>query len=250
MKASLVDLSYQGLTVSFNEDGWFNATAAAAHYDKRPVLYCLIFAHGLMKIGATTNMSKRLEALSAHGLLKPLFSEILIESCEGHDLFEAERAALIEVSKISENFGKEVFRVIPIQTVKDIFVAAIHRSSTPLVREYGPEDFDEIAEKSGMYGAFYRIAKDKRTESSEKEAIDFVLSNIPETGLIDGHQWEVAVGNLHPFSLALIGPLGVKNATLIGRNVSYPDRKKILESTALETRVIPFPAPAPTDEAA
>ena len=37
MKSALVDLSYQGLTVSFNEDGWFNATAAAAHYGKRPV---------------------------------------------------------------------------------------------------------------------------------------------------------------------------------------------------------------------
>lgn len=35
MKASLVALDYQGLTVSFNEDGWFNATAAAAHYGKR-----------------------------------------------------------------------------------------------------------------------------------------------------------------------------------------------------------------------
>lgn len=242
MSVNLVRLQYQGVAVTFNEDGWFNATAVADRFGKRPVLYCVIFAHGLMKVGATTNMPKRLEALSAHGLLKPLFSEILIESCEGHELFEAERAALIEVSKISEKFGKEVFRAIPIQTVKDIFVAAIHRSSTPLVREYGPEDFDGIAEKSGMYGAFYRIAKDKRTESSEKEAIDFVLSNIPETGLIDGHQWEVAVGNLHSFSLALIVPLGVKNATLIGRGVGYADRKKILESTALESRLIHLPA--------
>lgn len=37
MKPALVDLTYQGLTVAFNEDGWFNATAAAMHYEKRPV---------------------------------------------------------------------------------------------------------------------------------------------------------------------------------------------------------------------
>ena len=241
MTAALVRLDYQGLTVSFNEDGWFDATAAAAHYGKRPVLYCVIFAHGLMKIGATSNMPERLKALSAHGLLKPLFAEILIESCESRNLFDAEREALVEISKISEMVGKEVFRAISIQTVKDIFVAAIHRASTPLVREYGPKDFDEIAEESGMYRAFYRIAKDVRTELSEKEAIDFVLLNTPENGEIDEHRWRESVDNLHPFSLELIPLLGVKNATLIGRGVGYPDRKKILESTALEARVMPFP---------
>lgn len=35
-KASLIALDYQGFPVSFNEDGWFNATAAAAHYGKQP----------------------------------------------------------------------------------------------------------------------------------------------------------------------------------------------------------------------
>lgn len=35
MADSLVRLDYKGLTVSFNEDGWFNATAAAEHYGKR-----------------------------------------------------------------------------------------------------------------------------------------------------------------------------------------------------------------------
>lgn len=34
MVRSLIKLDYQGLIVGFNEDGWFNATAAAAHYGK------------------------------------------------------------------------------------------------------------------------------------------------------------------------------------------------------------------------
>ncbi|MCB1823043.1 MAG: KilA-N domain-containing protein, partial [Candidatus Competibacteraceae bacterium] len=34
MNASLVRIDYQGMPVNFNEDGWFNATVAAAHYGK------------------------------------------------------------------------------------------------------------------------------------------------------------------------------------------------------------------------
>lgn len=36
-KNTLIFVDYNGLVCEFNEDGWFNATAAAAHYSKRPV---------------------------------------------------------------------------------------------------------------------------------------------------------------------------------------------------------------------
>ncbi len=34
---NLISLKYDGFEVSLNEDGWFNATKAAAHFGKRPV---------------------------------------------------------------------------------------------------------------------------------------------------------------------------------------------------------------------
>lgn len=83
------------------------------------------------------------------------------------------------------------------------------------------------------------MGKKIRAERYEKEAIDFVLSNIPEKGEIDEHQWVKSIDKLHPFSLGLISPLGIKNVTLIAHGVRYADRKKILEGLALELRVAP-----------
>ncbi len=37
VNSTLICLDYNGLVCEFNETGWFNATAAAAHYGKRPV---------------------------------------------------------------------------------------------------------------------------------------------------------------------------------------------------------------------
>ena len=37
MKKSIVNADYQGMTVSFGEDGWFNATEAAKHFGKKVV---------------------------------------------------------------------------------------------------------------------------------------------------------------------------------------------------------------------
>ena len=51
--------------------------------------------------------------------------------------------------------------------------------------------------------------------------------------------------------LDLLAKLELKNATLIGRGMAYADRKKILEATALDLRIVPFPMlPAAEDRAA
>lgn len=246
MKTALVSMNYQGLTVSFNEDGWFNATAAAARFGKQPVLYCVFFAHGLMKVGATTDIARRFEELSTHGVLKPLFSQVLIEKCGCHDLFEAERLAIAEMSSISQRVDKEVFKSISVETVKQVLTRAIKNSSLvyPDDKSNHIEEIDchEMALKTGLYGSLVYVAKSYIIEFAEKEAINFVLSNTPEIGEIDQEKWENSFGDLHPFSWDLIPVLAVKNATLIVHGVAYPDRKKILESLVIETRVLPFPS--------
>ncbi len=231
---SIVKSNYQGLEVNFTEDGWFNATAAADRFGKRPVLYCVMFKHGVMKIGSTSNIPHRLYALSAHGIFKHLFDDIVIESCEGYALYEAENIAINEISKISHRFHTEVFGLIAPDIVRDIFIKSISKSSRCLINPVANPDYHKIATDSGLYNTFSVLSERVRLETSKAEAVEFVISNTPEDGYIDEGEWKKSLDNLHPFALKFIKTLGIRNAVLVGCGLGREDRKLALSNFVSE----------------
>jgi len=222
MKPNLVDLSYQGLTVSFNEDGWFNATAAAAHYGKRPVDW--------LALDST--------------------QEYLATLC---DLLKSEKSSLLK-TKAGRHNGGTWFHpklAVPFARWLDIrFAVWCDIQIDGLLKGQHPHfDWKRLRhEASSSFKVMQDILAAVRADQGKPtESHHFInearLVNWALAGEFKGLNREA----LSVHELDLLAKLELKNATLIGRGINYADRKKILESTALEARVIPFPAPVAPD---
>ena len=225
MKPNLVDLSYQGLTVSFNEDGWFNATAAAAHYGKRPVDW--------LALDST--------------------QEYIATLC---DLLKSEKSSLLK-TKAGRHNGGTWFHpklAVPFARWLDIrFAVWCDIQIDGLLKGQHPHfDWKRLRhEASSSFKVMNDILMAVRADQG-KETIVHHFTN--EARLVNwalsGEFKGLDRDALPTHDLDLLAKLELKNATLIGRGVAYKDRKKILESTALESRLVRLPSPEPTREVA
>jgi hypothetical protein len=210
------------------ESGWNNIKKVAEQFRNKPVLYCVMFKHGMMKIGSTSNILKRLKSFSVHGVFASFFDKVVIESCEGHILLEAEKIANKEIAKISQRLNTEVFGIIDIDTVRDVFIKSISKSSQSSCKPITKDDYHKVAITSNLYGVFASIVYNRNSEIYKKEAVDFVLSNTPENGYINDVEWFDALYKLHPFTINLINKICIDNAMLIYFGVGRADRKSAL----------------------
>lgn len=160
---NIVKATYQDFSVSFTEDGWFNATAVAERFKKRSVLYCICFSHGLMKIGMTSNMKKRLNTISSHGLLIPLFSWILIRPIEG-GASKGERIALCLSKSITKQVRDEVFKSADKNVMRSILKYAVVKAhkTRKKIPHFTEADYHEFARTSGIYGTILYLANKER----------------------------------------------------------------------------------------
>ena len=217
MKASLVALDYQGLAVSFNEDGWFNATAAAAHFGKRPVDW--------LALDSTQEYITTLAEIS---------------NCE--------KSSLLKTKAGRHNGGTwfDPKLAVPFARWCDVrFAVWCDIQIEGLLKGQHPH-FDwkrqrhEVASTHKVVAQILQQVRAEQGKATEPHHYmnEARLVNWALAGEFKGLDRDA----LSAHELTLLAKLELKNATLIGRGVGYPDRKKILESAALELRVVPFPA--------
>ncbi len=171
----LVKAEYQTFEVMFSEEGWFNATKAAEKYGKRPVLYCIRFKHGLMKVGCTATMAKRLTGILSHGLLNPLFeSLVVVPVCGTSHLNKCEKTALRLFAIAAKQYGQETFFSIEASTAKAILRHAAKKviMTTRHQPPFTEADYLDIATKSGLLRSLQWLAKQKLEKyASEQRAV-------------------------------------------------------------------------------
>lgn len=255
MKSALVDLSYQGLTVSFNEDGWFNATAAAAHYGKQPNDW-IEQAETAEYIAAVLEFQnpaqpviKEIQDLIQGRIDRPVHNQLL-RLVKKSGLVKARSGA-------PQTGGGTWFHpklAVPFARWLDVrFAVWCDIQIDGLLKGQHPHfDWKRLRhEASSSFKVMQNILAAVRADQGKPtESHHFInearLVNWALAGEFKGMNRE----SLSVHELDLLAKLELKNATLIGRGINYADRKKILESTALEARVIPFPAPDAPDQRA
>lgn len=161
--AHIVLAHYQDLVVSFTEEAWFNATAVAEKYGKRPVLYCIRFKHGLMKVGRTVSMAKRFTGILSHGLLNPLFESLVVVPVRSTEHIEkCEKKALRLFSIAAKQYGQETFFSIEISTAKAILRNAVKMATTRRRPQFTDADYLDIATKSGLLRSLQWLAEQEQ----------------------------------------------------------------------------------------
>lgn len=152
-----------------NEAKWATLKAIASRYAGKPVLYCLIFSHGLMKVGRTGNIQSRLEALSAHGLLKPMAMDLVVQPLDRCSS-DAEKIALKRFSSLCQQHGPEIFSVVSLDLVKSVLsdAAALAKVKDPKP-ELTDEAFDALSRSSGMYAAMIHLAIERARDTGMHE---------------------------------------------------------------------------------
>lgn len=223
MKANLVRLDYQGIAVSFNEDGWFDATVAADRFGKRVDHYL-----------ANTETKEYIAAL-----------------CDGEN---TRKVGDFIRTKRGRNGGTWFHPDLGVHFARwlDVrFAIWCDRQIRALIAGHHPHfDWKRVRhEASSSFKVMNDILSAVRADQGKATVVHHFtnearLVNWALSGEFKGLDRDA----LPTHDLDLLAKLELKNATLIGRGVTYHDRKKILESTALESRLI---APTtPVQEAA
>lgn len=144
---------------------WSLLQEIAGRYAGQSVLYCLTFSHGLMKVGKTQNMKSRLEALSAHGLLRSVAVNLVVQPVNTC-LADAEKIALKRFAGLAQQHEPEVFSVLDLGLVKSVLA-----ESADMAKEKQPKPeatdafFDSCARSSGMYAAMIHLAINRAKET-------------------------------------------------------------------------------------
>jgi len=254
MKATLVALDYQGLTVSFNEDGWFNATAVAAHYGK--------FPNDWLEQGETAEYIATLLDFQLPG--QPVIEEIqqlingkINRATHNRLLRLVKKTGLVKTrTGASETGGGTWLHPdlgVPFARWLDIrFAIWCDRQIRTLLMQQHPH-FDwklQRHEASASFKVMNDILAAVRTDQGKPTAAHHYINEARLVNWALAGEFKALDREALPIhELNLLAKLELKNATLIGRGVSYADRKKILESTTLEARVVSSPV-LPSQQAA
>ncbi len=215
MVASFVRLDYQGLTVSFDESGWFNATVAAVHYGKR-VDHYLVNADTREYIDALCNV------------------EITRKS---GDFIRTQRGKN-GGTWFHPDLGVHFARWLDVR-----FAIWCDRQIRALIAGHHPH-FDWKRARSEAASSFKVMAdvlKLVREESGKVTARHHFINEARLiNGVLSGQFSALDREHLSESELSLLANLEVRNSVLIGRNLPYAERKLILKQHAIDLR------PAPT----
>lgn len=223
MKTNLVRLEYRGWRVPSTEDGWFNATLIADHFGKRLAFWL-----------KTKETQAYIEAVMRHS-----------NTSKRSDLIRAKRG---------NNGGTWLHPRLAVAFARWLdpdFAVWCDIQIEGLLKGHHPHfDWKRLRhEASSSFKVMNDILSAVRADQGKATVVHHFtnearLINWALSGEFKGLDRDA----LPPHDLDLLAKLELKNATLIGRGVTYHDRKKILESTALESRLI-APSPTPVREA-
>jgi hypothetical protein len=212
---------------------WERAVSTAASFNGSHVVYCITFTHGLMKIGATKNLPKRLCGITSHGLFRHMVDEVTAVRCPKKRMFPAEKLAIQRLKEITKVRGPEIFDKCDLDTVVAVIKAAVSdctpRKSIPVMSN---DDYERLARDCNLHRAFYEIALDRGMPT----VIDGILLCMGSGEVPSEMEWLRVFKHFPAICYSFVTPLIEKNAVLIGRGVDYDSRKTILAQYAIDLR--------------
>lgn len=214
MNATLVHLDYQGATVTFNEDGWFNATAAAEYYGKRLDHY---FANG-----DTTEY------------IKELCNSDNTRNSGYYGCYIKKRKGKNGGTWLHPDLGVHFARWLDVR-----FAIWCDRQIRALIAQHHPH-FDWRRARSQAASSFKVMADVLKLVREEQGKITASHHYINEArlinGVLSGQFSAIDRERLSESDLSLLAHLEVRNAILIGRCLPYADRKLILKQYVIDMR--------------
>lgn len=212
MVASPVRLDYQGLTVSFSEDGWFNATTTAAHYGKRVDHYL-----------ANTDTQEYIDALCN------------VENTRKVGDFIRTQRGKNGGTWFHPDLGVHFARWLDVR-----FAIWCDRQIRALIAGHHPH-FDwkrARSEAASSFKVMAEVLKLVREESGKVTASHHYANEARLiNGVLSGQFSAMDRERLSEFDLNLLARLEVRNSVLIGRGLPYQDRKLILNQCAIDRRL-------------
>lgn len=214
MKTNLVRLNYRGWSVPSTEEGWFNATLIAEHFGKRLGFWL-----------KTKDTQAYVEAVMRHSNTSKRSDLIRAKRGNNGGTWLHPRLAVAFARWLDHDFAVWC----------DIQIEGLFKGHHPHF------DWKRLRhEASSTFKAMNGILATVRADQGKATAVHHFtnearLINWALSGEFKGLDRDA----LPAHDLDLLAKLELKNATLIGRGVGYADRKKILESTALEFRLLP-----------
>jgi len=214
MATSIIHLDYQGIPVTFNESGWFNATIAAAHYSKR-VDHYLVNADTREYIDALCNV------------------EITRKS---GDFIRTQRGKN-GGTWFHPDLGVHFARWLDVR-----FAIWCDRQIRALIAGHHPH-FDWKRARSEAASSFKVMAdvlKLVREESGKATASHHFINEARLiNGVLTGQFSALDRERLSESELSLLANLEVRNSVLIGRGLPYAERKRLLRQFAIDLRPTP-----------
>ena len=217
MNASLVRIDYQGMPVNFNEDGWFNATVAAAHYGKE--------VYEWLRLPETR---RYLDALSRrHGINR-----------ENPGFWIKTRRGKAGGTWLHPRLGVRFAQWLNVD-----FAVWCDEQIEGFLKGQHPH-FDWRRARSQAAASFKVMADVLKLVREEQGKVTASYHFINEArlvnGVLSGQFSALDRERLSEADLSLLANLEVRNSVLIGRGLPYAERKTLLRQFAIDLR------PAPT----
>ena len=213
MTASLVRIDYQGMPVNFNEDGWFNATAAAAHYGKE--------VYEWLRLPETR---RYLDALSRrHGINR-----------ENPGFWIKTRRGKAGGTWLHPRLGVRFAQWLNVD-----FAVWCDEQIEGFLKGQHPH-FDWKRARSQATASFKMMndaLKLVREESGKATASHHFINEARLiNGVLSGQFSALDRERLSESDLSLLANLEVRNSVLIGRGLPYKDRKLLLKKHIIDMR--------------
>lgn len=217
MSASLVRLDYQGLTVSFNEEGWINATEIAIKHGKRVADW--------LENRDTKN-----------------YIEVLA------DVLEVPKKALLKVKRGGRGKSDATWfhpkLAVPFARWLDVrFAVWCDLQIDSLLK--GQHSYFDWKRTRHQAASSFKVMADVlklvREESGKVTASHHYANEARLiNGVLTGQFSALDRERLSEADLSLLANLEVRNSVLIGRGLPYAERKTLLRQHAIDLRPAPI----------
>lgn len=241
MTASLVRLDYQGSTVSFNEEGWINATEIAARYGKSPNDW-LEQAETAEYIAALLEI--QLPARPVIKEIQELINGKIKRATHNQILRLIKKTGLVKTKSGAPETGGGTWLNsdlgVPFARWLDVrFAIWCDRQIRALIAGHHPH-FDWKRARSEAASSFKVMADVLKLVRDEQGKVTASHHYINEArlinGVLSGQFAAMDRERLSDSDLSLLAHLEVRNSVLIGRGLPYQDRKLILKQCAIDMR--------------
>ena len=213
MTASLVRIDYQGMPVNFNEDGWFNATVAAAHYGKE--------VYEWLRLPETR---RYLDALSRrHGINR-----------ENPGFWIKTRRGKAGGTWLHPRLGVRFAQWLNV----DFAVWCDEQIEGFLKGQHPHFDWRRArSQATASFKVMTDVLQMVRQESGKATASRHYVNEVRlVNGVLTGQFSALDRERLSESDLNLLANLEVRNSVLIGRGLPYQDRKLLLSQYVIDMR--------------